>query len=64
MRFKVDENLPAEVAEALRALGHDADTVEEEGLGESLPGAKGDRRCAVKLGIASCSRLKSKGDCK
>ena len=32
MRFKVDENLPAEVAESLRASGHVADTVEDEGL--------------------------------
>ncbi len=27
MRFKVDENLPVEVAELLRATGHDAVTV-------------------------------------
>ena len=32
MRFKVDENLPAEIAEDLRLLGHAADTVAEEGL--------------------------------
>ena len=32
MRFKIDENLPVEVAEALRDLGHEADTVEDEGL--------------------------------
>ena len=38
MRFKVDENLPAEVAELLRADGHEADTVREEGLaGEDDP---------------------------
>ncbi len=33
MRFKVDENLPEEVAEFLVALGYSAHTVEEEGLG-------------------------------
>src|ERR1700737_4178409 len=32
MRFKVDENLPVEIAEDLRLLGHAADTVAEEGL--------------------------------
>ncbi len=33
MRFKVDENLPLEVAEILRDAGYDAVTVVEEGLG-------------------------------
>ncbi len=33
MRFKVDENLPIEVAEILRAAGHDAATVNDEALG-------------------------------
>ena len=32
MRFKVDENLPVEVAELLRQAGHDATTVTEEHL--------------------------------
>jgi len=32
MKFKIDENLPAEVAADLRAAGHDADTVFDEGL--------------------------------
>ena len=35
MRFKVDENLPVEVAALLRAAGHEADTVTEEGVGGS-----------------------------
>ena len=35
MRFKVDENLPLEVAERLRASGHDAQTVLEQELGGS-----------------------------
>jgi predicted nuclease of predicted toxin-antitoxin system len=32
MRFKIDENLPKEIAEDLRAAGHDADTVPEQGM--------------------------------
>jgi hypothetical protein len=32
MKFKVDENLPREIAGDLVRLGHDADTVNEEGL--------------------------------
>jgi len=32
MKFKIDENLPAEVAADLRAAGHDVDTVFDEGL--------------------------------
>ena len=35
MKFKLDENLPAELATDLRNLGHDADTV----IDESLAGA-------------------------
>lgn len=33
MRFKVDENLPIEVADVLRTAGHDAATVNEEAVG-------------------------------
>ena len=33
MKFKIDENLPAELAGDLRQLGHDAATVIEEKLG-------------------------------
>lgn len=36
MRFKVDENLPIEVAEMLRQAGHDAATVLEQHLGGPL----------------------------
>lgn len=32
MKFKIDENLPAELAVDLRKLGHVADTVPDEGL--------------------------------
>ena len=32
MKFKIEENLPLEVAADLRNLGHDADTVLDEGL--------------------------------
>ena len=33
MKFKVDENLPVEVAQLLRETGHDVITVLEQGLG-------------------------------
>jgi predicted nuclease of predicted toxin-antitoxin system len=33
MKFKVDENLPMEVAVALREAGHDAMSVVDQGLG-------------------------------
>jgi predicted nuclease of predicted toxin-antitoxin system len=32
MKIKLDENLPAQLADNLRALGHDVQTVPEEGL--------------------------------
>lgn len=33
MKFKIDENLPVEFADELRALGHDAKTVLEQRMG-------------------------------
>ena len=32
MRFKIDENLPAELRDDLRVAGHEADTVSDQGL--------------------------------
>ena len=32
MKFKIDENLPAEIRDDLRAMGHDAELVPDEGL--------------------------------
>ena len=32
MKIKLDENMPIELCGDLRALGHDADTVQDEGL--------------------------------
>lgn len=32
MKLKIDENLPVEIADELRALGHDAKTVVDEGM--------------------------------
>ena len=32
MKFKIDENLPGELADEFRAAGHVADTVYDEGL--------------------------------
>ena len=43
MRLKVDENLPTEVVDLLRAAKHDALTVAEEGLG----GAEDAHRAAT-----------------
>jgi predicted nuclease of predicted toxin-antitoxin system len=36
MKFKIDENLPDEVARRLEAAGHDAHTVADEGLRGSV----------------------------
>ena len=38
MRFKIDENLPAEVAGDLRAWGYEAETVAGEGLAGAADG--------------------------
>jgi predicted nuclease of predicted toxin-antitoxin system len=35
MKFKIDENLPGELADILRAAGHEADTVSDEGMAGS-----------------------------
>lgn len=35
MKFKIDENLPAELLSDFRAAGHEADTVWDEGLSGS-----------------------------
>ncbi len=32
MRFKIDENLPAEIADDLKVAGHEADTVADQAL--------------------------------
>jgi len=32
MKFKVDENLPADLLDDLRVAGHEAETVPKEGL--------------------------------
>ncbi len=38
MKFKVDENLPVEAAEALRLAGYDALTVLDQSMGGTLDG--------------------------
>ena len=48
MKFKIDENLPSELAVDLRDLGHEADTV----FDESLAGAKDP----VLLAVASSEK--------
>ncbi len=42
MRFKVDENLPIEIADVLAAAGHDAATVHDEGVSGSPDPALAD----------------------
>lgn len=39
MTIKLDENLPATLAPRLRSLGHDTDTVRDEGLLSAMLGA-------------------------
>lgn len=36
MKIKLDENMPAALADGLRALGHDVHTVPDEGLAGSI----------------------------
>lgn len=43
MKFKIDENRPIELAEVIRGLGHEAETV----FSESLAGAPDDRVLAI-----------------
>ncbi|HYP39961.1 MAG TPA: DUF5615 family PIN-like protein [Chloroflexia bacterium] len=37
MKFKIDENLPVDIAELLRAASHDAVTVIEQGRPDKEP---------------------------
>ncbi len=60
MKFKLDENLPRELAEDFVRLGHDCDTVQGEGLGGAedaivVRAARGGDRILLTLdkGIAS-----------
>ena len=64
MRFKLDENLPAEIGGPLRALGHLVDTVGDEGLAGSpdetvVAAARRDQRILFTLdkGIANLVRF-------
>jgi predicted nuclease of predicted toxin-antitoxin system len=47
MKFKVDENLPAELLDDLRIVGHEAETVSDEGL-TGVPDAVSLRTCEEK----------------
>ena len=56
MKFKIDENLPVEIAGLLRSAGHDADTVRDEGLvGSSdtsvIEACKTEDRCLITLDL-------------
>jgi predicted nuclease of predicted toxin-antitoxin system len=67
VKFKLDENLPAELAADLRGLGHEADTVFEEGLAGAadqvvLAAARNEGRVLFTLdkGIASLKQSRRK----
>jgi hypothetical protein len=50
VRFKLDENLPVELAVELRAMGHDTDTVLDEGLsGEADPAVVNAASAAARI---------------
>jgi predicted nuclease of predicted toxin-antitoxin system len=56
MKFKIDENLPVEIAAALREAGHDAMTVVEQGLGGRVDAriaevCRGETRALVTLDL-------------
>ena len=56
MKFKIDENLPVEIADLLRSSGHDADTVHDEGLVGSpdanvIGACKSEGRCLITLDL-------------
>lgn len=56
MKFKIDENLPVELAELLRASGYDADTINDEGLvgspDEKVIGVcRAESRCLITLDL-------------
>lgn len=51
MKFKVDENLPDEVAAILRSAGHDAESVREEGLQGSSDATLAERCCSERRAI-------------
>jgi predicted nuclease of predicted toxin-antitoxin system len=60
MKFKLDENLPQELADDLLRIGHDADTVPGEGLAGAedlavVAGARASERILMTLdkGVAS-----------
>jgi hypothetical protein len=44
MRFKLDENLPAELLTDLRVAGHDAETVPDEGITGAPDSMDGSRK--------------------
>lgn len=63
MRFKLDENLPLELVQDLEELGHDVDSVRDEGLvgfadSNILAAAKRDMRVFLTMdkGIADVRR--------
>ena len=56
MKFKIDENLPVEFAELLRASGYEADTINDEGLAGSpdervIAVCRSESRCLITLDL-------------
>lgn len=56
MKFKIDENLPVELAALLRSAGHDADTVHDESLIGSpdsvvIAACISEKRCLITLDL-------------
>lgn len=54
MRFKIDQNLPEEVAEMLRSAGHDAETAREEGPAHAKDSAIAEVCRSEKRMIVTC----------
>ncbi len=48
MKFKLDENLPGEGVQILRAAGHDAVTVLDQRLDTAVRGGRASFRCAAR----------------
>ena len=56
MKFKIDENLPTELATLLGNAGHDADTVHDEGIAGSpdpmvIAACRAEQRCLITLDL-------------
>ena len=67
-RFKVDENLPSEIVDTLRAAGHEAASVHEEGLqgiedARLASACRHERRALVTLDLDFADVRTAAGEC-